>query len=332
MRSIFCLAALVMLAASVQSQDKPAAPKAGLPWDVAAIKAAWDWGLVLTFDHEQSGKPAERVRVEFAEEGQDGLSKLRTVINAKGEESADKPKYLTWEQHLESLTEHMSGATATDEELKLGETTYACRCLTAPANEASGVLKRRAWFCAEVVGMWVKYEIERKEGIETWRLAARDTVYHNVGWRLSEIAPALKAGATFKYRYTDETASTSTFSLTITEGNDEGFKEVITYFDRAGKQEGESVTSRVLWSHYEKGFLFAKASYQATSSTLEYAGQKLECSMLTFSESRGDAARVVITTLSKKHPGVIVARHTSIKSKDVKLSTRIELLEFKLGS
>ena len=61
MRSIFCLAALVMLAAFVQSQDTSAPPKAGLPWDVAAIKAAWDWGLVLTFDHEQSGKPAERV-------------------------------------------------------------------------------------------------------------------------------------------------------------------------------------------------------------------------------------------------------------------------------
>ncbi|MCC6148934.1 MAG: hypothetical protein IT461_01675 [Planctomycetes bacterium] len=332
MRTIFCVAALLMLAASVQSQDKPAARKAVLPWDVAAVKAAWAWGLVLTFDHEQTGKPSERVRFEFAEEGQDGLSKLRTLISAKGEESADKPKYLTWEQHLESLTEHFGAAAATDEELKLGETTYSCRCLTAPADEATGVLKRRAWFCADVAGMWVKYEIERKDGVETWRMNARDTVYHDAGWRLSEIAPALKKGATFKYRYIDERGIASTFALTISEGNDEGFKEVITYFDRAGKQEGESVSSRVLWSRYEKGFLFAKSEYQLTTSTLEYAGQKLECSLLTFSEARGDAARVVITTLSRKHPGMIVARHTSIKSKEMTLSTRIELQEFKIGS
>ena len=327
MRSSICLAALLaLLFSAVGAQDaaKSLAPK--LPWELPAVREAWSFGLVLTFKFESVGKPAEKHVLEFAEEGADGITKTRTV-SVGGTARAEKPSYMTWEQHMESLTDQLAGAQESEEQLKVGEKTYACKVLTVGPNEATGIRKRQAWFCKDVAGMWVKYVVERKDGVESHTLESIDTLYHNPGWRPAEIAPALRAGATFKYRYTDEQRQVSFFTLSITEGNDEGFKEVIAYLDQNQKPEGEPVSTRQLWQQYARGFMFAKSLYNATESQMEFAGRKLDCVLMTLTETRGEATRVVITTLSKKHPGVIIARHNTIKSGNVTLKTVIELVE-----
>lgn len=326
MRTLVAIVALLLVSRVTLAQDAPPAPS--LPWDVAACRSACELGLSLTYDRDTDGKRGAPLRIGLADDGEGGLTLLEGEPDSKEE---PKPTLRTWEQHLAALVQPFANGNVSDEELTLMGRKLACKRLSAPGDKGSGVLRISAWFCAEIAGYWVKQTIEREGSTQTLTLSATDTLYHDIGYRPSAIARALREGARLLYRYTDEHGEASRFAMTIEDGNDEGYREVLTYYDAAGKPEGDPVRARRLWARHARGFLFPKAQYTLTTAEMEFGGEKLACVLLTLSETREDATRVVITTVSKRLPGVIVARHTTFTKGQIKLKTRVELLEFKIG-
>ncbi len=321
------MAALLLLPAFwVRAQDKPQNPK--LPWELSAIQDAWAWGVAITYDHEQTGEAKTQVRYELCDGANGEVSKVRTVIYGKDDEREDMRTFVTWQAHYASLTADFANATESDEDLKIGETTYKCRCLAS--GKDAKALSRKVWYAKEVPGMWVKYFVEREKSTETFTLVSTAALYHNPGWAPSDIAKSLKAGATFKYRYTDEKGAVTYFLIAFTQCNDKGYTEVITYYNKDGLQDGKPESQKALWSRHARTFAFARSLYEASEATAQVGEEKLECVNLTLEETRGDAARVVVTTLGKKIPGAIIARRTSIKSKDVEFKTAIELVEYRI--
>jgi hypothetical protein len=328
MRTILILALLWVPAFLVQAQDPPkkAAPK--LPWELLAIQEAWAWGVAITYDHEQTGLSKTQVRYELSDGANGEISKVRTVIYAKDDEREDTRTFVTWQAHYDSLTADFMGAAESDEDLKIGEITYKCRCFTS--GKDAKALSRKVWYAKELPGMWVKYFVERDKSSETFALAGTAALYHNPGWVPSDIAKSLKAGATFKYRYTDEKGAVTYFLLAFTLCNDKGYTEVITYYNKDGLQDGAPESQKSLWSRHARTFAFARTQYKASETVVQVGEEKIECVNLTLEETRGDATRVVVTTLGKKVPGAIIARKTSIKTKDVEFKTSIELVEYRI--
>lgn len=327
MRTIFSLAALLLLPAFwVRAQDK--AQKPTLPWELSAIEDAWAWGVAITYDHELTGEPKNQVRYELCDGANGELSKVRVIVRGPDDEREDTRTFVDWQAHYASLTADFIGAAESDEELKIGETTYKCRCLTS--GKDAKALSRKVWYAKELPGMWVKYVVERDKSTETFTLAGTAALYHDPGWKPSEIAATLKAGAQFKYRYTDEKGAVTFFLLAFTKCNDKGYTEVITYYNKDGLQDGEPESQKSLWSRQARTFAFSRALYKVAEATTQVGEEKIEGITLTLDETRGDATRVVVTTLGKNLPGVIVARTTRIKTKDVEFKTAIELVEYRI--
>ncbi len=325
MRTISIFAALWLMAFCVQTQDSP---KSQLPWELSSIQDAWAWGVAITYDHEKTGEAKTQVRYELFDGANGLLSKVRTIVHGKDDEREDTRTFVTWQAHYDSLTADFAKATVNEEALKIGEVSYKCICLTS--GKDANVQSRKVWYAKEVPGMWVKYFVEREKSTETFTLVSTAALYHNPGWAPSDIAKSLKAGATFKYRYTDEKGAVTYFLLAFTQCNDKGYTEVTTYYNKDGLQDGEPESQKTLWSRYARTFAFGCTLYKTGEATVQVGEEKLECVNLTLEETRGDATRVVVTTLSRKLPGAIIAHRTSIKTKDAEFKTSIELVEYRI--
>ncbi len=340
MKTMTCVAALLLLLplalpVHAEEEDEPEEPpkqeKPKLPWDLDAIRDSFAWGMAFTYDHERTGKPKDQLRYEFMDNVDGEVSKLRVQISEKGVEKPDKRKSISWEAHIDDLTDFLERATVTQAELSLGDKKYSCSVLSQSEGEDRDKVTRTAWYAKEVPGLWVRYLFERSKSVETYTLTKAEPMYHNPGWKLSQIASALKDGVSAKYKVTTDKGDVTYVLQAFGESTETEFKETVTTFDKDGKQTGEPKSVTAYWGRYFRNFLYLRAASKMSDTSVEIGGEKIACLKVTQEETFEGGTQITDTLLSPKHPGIAIGRVVTTKTKDSETRRIVELVELKIG-